>query len=115
RHRTVWSAYAAGAASRTRAARRRRMAGPSRIAAPPSSLLRPFCERDVALSCRPCRRLAAHQALRGAGMVTQLALVASLAYSGESMKHVSLAHARDHLSALVNDAAHGHQRIVLSS
>ena len=30
-------------------------------------------------------------------------------------KHVSLAHARDHLSALVNDAAHGHQRIVLSS
>ena len=44
-----------------------------------------------------------------------LALMASLAYSGESMKHVSLAHARDHLSALVNDAAHGHQRIVLSS
>ena len=31
------------------------------------------------------------------------------------MKHVSLAHARDHLSALVNDAAHGRQRIVLSS
>ena len=46
---------------------------------------------------------------------TLLRLVASLAYSGESMKHVSLAHARDHLSALVNDAAHGHQRIVLSS
>ena len=32
-----------------------------------------------------------------------------------TMKHVSLAHARDHLSSLVNDAAHGHQRIVLSS
>src|SRR5207247_11147589 len=46
---------------------------------------------------------------------TLLALVASLAYSGKSMKHVSLAHAREHLSARVNDAAHGHQRIVLSS
>ena len=32
------------------------MAGPSRIAAAPSSLLRPFCERDVALSRRSCRR-----------------------------------------------------------
>lgn len=31
------------------------------------------------------------------------------------MKHVSLAQARDRLSALVNDAAHGGQRIVLSS
>jgi prevent-host-death family protein len=31
------------------------------------------------------------------------------------MKHVSLAEARDRLSALVNDAAHGGQRIVLSS
>jgi prevent-host-death family protein len=34
---------------------------------------------------------------------------------GETMKHVSLAEARDRLSALVNDAAHGGQRIVLSS
>src|SRR5438128_10355813 len=31
------------------------------------------------------------------------------------MKHVSLGQARDRLSALVNDAAHGGQRIVLSS
>ena len=31
------------------------------------------------------------------------------------MKQVSLAKARDRLSALVNDAAHGGQRIVLSS
>src|SRR5262245_66273440 len=31
------------------------------------------------------------------------------------MKKVSLAEARDRLSALVNDAAHGGQRIVLSS
>src|SRR5258705_13385217 len=33
----------------------------------------------------------------------------------ELVKHVSLAEARDRLSALVNDAAHGGQRIVLSS
>src|SRR5437764_14548763 len=31
------------------------------------------------------------------------------------MKHVSLGQDRDRLSALVNDAAHGGQRIVLSS
>jgi len=37
-----------------------------------------------------------------------------MAYGGW-MKHVSLAEARDRLSALVNDAAHGGQRIVLSS
>src|SRR5262245_45868426 len=33
----------------------------------------------------------------------------------EAMKQVSLARARDRLSALVNDAAHGGQRIVLAS
>ena len=43
-----------------------------------------------------------------------LAYMAFVAYQGV-MKHVSLAQARDRLSALVNDAAHGGQRIVLSS
>ena len=43
-----------------------------------------------------------------------LAYMAFVAYQG-GMKHVSLAQARDRLSALVNDAAHGGQRIVLSS
>ena len=31
------------------------------------------------------------------------------------MKRVGLAEARDHLSLLVNDAAHGHQRILIES
>src|SRR5262249_56983067 len=40
--------------------------------------------------------------------------MASMVYHGK-MKQVSLAQARDRLSILVNDAAHGGQRIVLAS
>ena len=41
-------------------------------------------------------------------------MLALMAYMAK-MKCVSLAEARDHLSVLVNDAAHGGHRIVLSS
>jgi prevent-host-death family protein len=43
-----------------------------------------------------------------------MAFMASMEYC-PVMKQVSLAEARDRLSALVNDAAHGGQRIVLAS
>jgi len=43
-----------------------------------------------------------------------LAFMVSMAHQGK-MKQVSLAQARDRLSMLVNDAAHGGQRIVLAS
>ena len=46
--------------------------------------------------------------------LSPLAFMASMAYHGK-MKQVSLAQARDRLSMLVNDAAHGGQRIVLAS
>src|SRR5262249_33780180 len=50
----------------------------------------------------------------GAHQPNVMAFMASMAYQGK-MKQVSLAQARDRLSVLVNDAAHGGQRIGLAS